>query len=435
MSRHRRERAIVVGVSRRRGDGLEIEEHLEELERLADTAGATVVGRLVQDRGQVTPATLIRRGKVEELKALAEENEARLVIFDDDLSPAQVRNLEKETEVTVLDRSGLILDIFARRARSREARTQVELAQLRYLLPRLTRQWLHLSRQKGGIGQRGVGETQLETDRRLIRTRIARLAADLAGIETERRERRKGRTGLPRVALTGYTNAGKSTLLNQLTGAGTFVEDRLFATLDALVRRCETPTGATFLLIDTVGFIRKLPHHLVASFRSTLEEAADADLLLHVLDASSPVIEDHLTTTCETLESLGLAERRVLLVLNKCDRVPPALVERLLAAHPGALAVSALNAADVARLRDAIVGALGAGPVEETVSIPVDEGGLLAELCRMVRVTGTSVRGGSIEVRFRSRPEDRERVARLLAAAGTAAVGVAPISGGRRSAS
>jgi len=429
----RRERAIVVGVSRRRGDGLEIEEHLEELERLADTAGATVVGRLVQDRGQVTPATLIRRGKVEALKALADESEARLVIFDDDLSPAQVRNLEKETETTVLDRSGLILDIFARRARSREARTQVELAQLRYLLPRLTRQWTHLSRQAGGIGQRGVGETQLETDRRLIRRRIARLAADLGAIEIERRERRKGRTGTPRVALAGYTNAGKSTLLNQLTGAGAFVEDRLFATLDPLVRRCETPGGAAFLLIDTVGFIRKLPHHLVASFRSTLEEAADADLLLHVLDASSPVLEDHLATTRETLDSLDLAERRVLLVLNKCDRVPPALVERLLAAHPGALAVSALSAADVARLRAAIVAAIGAGPVEETVSIPADEGGLLAELCRMVRVTGTAVRGGRIEVRFRSRPEDRERVARLLAAAGTA--GAAPIPGGRRSAS
>jgi len=435
VSGSRRERALVVGVSRRRGDGLEIEEHLEELERLADTAGAVVVGRLVQDRGQVTPATLIRRGKVEELKALAEERQARLVVFDDDLSPAQVRNLEKETETTVLDRSGLILDIFARRARSREARTQVELAQLRYLLPRLTRQWSHLSRQAGGIGQRGVGETQLETDRRLIRRRIARLAADLAAIETERRERRKGRTGLPRVALAGYTNAGKSTLLNQLTGAGTFVEDRLFATLDPLVRRCEAPAGAAFLLIDTVGFIRKLPHHLVASFRSTLEEAADADLLLHVLDASSPVLEDHLATTRATLESLGLGERRVSLVLNKCDRVPPALVERLLATHPGALAVSALNPDDVARLRDTIVAALGGGPVEETVSIPADEGRLLAELCRMVRVTGTTVSDGRIEVRFRSRPEDRERVARLLAAAGAVGAGVAPIPEGTRSAS
>lgn len=415
MSARRRERAIVVGVGRRRGDASEIEEHLEELERLADTAGAAVVGRVVQERGPVTPGTLIRRGKVEELKALADDTGARLAIFDEDLSPAQVRNLEKDSGVTVLDRSGLILDIFARRARSREARTQVELAQLRYLLPRLTRQWSHLSRQAGGIGQRGVGETQLETDRRLIRRRIARLETDLAAIETERRERRKGRAGLPRVALAGYTNAGKSTLLNLLTGAGTFVEDRLFATLDPLVRRCEAPGGVAFLLTDTVGFIRKLPHHLVASFRSTLEEAMDADLLLHVVDASSPALEDHLATTRRTLESLGLAEGRTLLVLNKCDRVSPAAVEGLLATHPGALAVSALRAEDGARLRDAIVAAIGAGAVEETVSLAADEGGVLAELFRLVRVIGTSVSDGHIEVRFRSRPENRERVARLLA--------------------
>jgi GTPase len=412
-----RERAIIVGVRRRRGDEGEIEEHLDELERLADTAGAAVVGRVVQERGQVTPGTLIRRGKVEELKALADETGAGLAIFDEDLSPAQVRNLEKDAGITVLDRSALILDIFARRARSREARTQVELAQLRYLLPRLTRQWSHLSRQAGGIGQRGVGETQLETDRRFVRRRIARLEADLADIETERRERRKGRTGLPRVALAGYTNAGKSTLLNLLTGAGTFVEDRLFATLDPLVRRCEAPGGVAFLLIDTVGFIRKLPHHLVASFRSTLEEAVDADLLLHVVDASSAALEDHLATTRQTLESLGLAAGRMLLVLNKCDRVSGAAVEGLLATHPGALAVSALRAEDGVRLRDAIVAALGAGSVEETVSLAAEEGGVLAELFRLVRVTGTSVSDGHIEVRFRSRPEDRERVARLLGGA------------------
>ena len=417
MSGRRRERAIIVGVRRGRGDASVIDEHLEELERLADTAGADVVGRVVQERGQVAPGTLIRRGKVEELKALADETGAGLAIFDEDLSPAQVRNLEKDSGTTVLDRSALILDIFARRARSREARTQVELAQLRYLLPRLTRQWSHLSRQAGGIGQRGVGETQLESDRRLVRRRIARLETDLAAIETERRERRKGRTGLPRVALAGYTNAGKSTLLNLLTGAGTFVEDRLFATLDPLVRRCEAPGGVAFLLIDTVGFIRKLPHHLVASFRSTLEEAVDADLLLHVVDASSPVLEDHLATTRQTLESLGLAEGRMLLVLNKCDRVPPATVERLRATYPGALALSALRAEDGTRLRDAIVAALGTGSLEETVELDADEGDVLAELFRLVRVTGTSVSDGHIEVRFRSRPEDRERVARLLGGA------------------
>jgi GTP-binding protein HflX len=410
-----RERAILVGVRRRRDDRQDLEEHLAELERLAETAGAATAGLLIQDKGSVTPGTLLRRGKVEALKALAQETGAGLAIFDDDLSPAQVRNLEKDLEMTVLDRSGLILDIFARRARSREARTQVELAQLRYLLPRLTRQWTHLSRQAGGIGQRGVGETQLETDRRLIRTRIARLASELKTIETERRERRKGRQAIPRVALVGYTNAGKSTFMNLLTGARTLVEDRLFATLDSLVRRAGAAGGPDYLLIDTVGFIRKLPHHLVASFRSTLEEAADADLLVHVVDATSDVIDDHLATTRATLESLGLGDRPGLLVFNKADRAPRGVIDRLLAAHPGAIAASALDPADGRRVSEAIVAGLGRGPIEETVSVAEQDAATLAALFRLVRVVGTAVADGRIEVRYRVRPENRDRVARLLA--------------------
>ncbi|HUD71578.1 MAG TPA: GTPase HflX [Dongiaceae bacterium] len=417
MTAAHRESAILVGVSRRRDDRHDLEEHLEELGRLAETAGAATAGVLIQDRGQLTSATLLRRGKVEELKTLVEQTGAGLAIFDDDLSPAQVRNLETELEITVLDRSALILDIFARRARSREARTQVELAQLRYLLPRLTRQWTHLSRQAGGIGQRGVGETQLETDRRLIRTRIARLAAELGTIESDRRERRKSRVALPRVALVGYTNAGKSTFMNLLTGARTLVEDRLFATLDPLVRRAATAGGPDYLLIDTVGFIRKLPHHLVASFRSTLEEAADADLLVHVVDATSEAIEDHLVTTRETLDSLGLGDRPVLLVFNKIDRAPRGAVERLLAAFPGAVAASALDPADGRRVSEAIVAALGHGPLEETVSVAAGDTATLSALFRLVRVVGTDVQDGRLEVRYRVRREDRERVARILAAA------------------
>jgi GTP-binding protein HflX len=361
---NRREQAVLVGVGRGPADRAALDEHLDELERLSETAGARVVGRIVQERGPVSPPTLLRSGKVEELHRLCEEKEAGLVICDEDLSPAQVRNLEKAVEATVLDRSGLILDIFARRARSREARTQVELAQLRYLLPRLTRQWTHLERQAGGIGQRGVGETQLETDRRLIRKRVAKLETELKSIESERRERRKRRGGVPKVALVGYTNAGKSTILNLLTGAGTFVEDRLFATLDPLVRRVERPGTTPFLVIDTVGFIRKLPHHLVASFRSTLEEAQDADLLLHVADGSSPTLAEHLKATRETLEGLGLADRATLLVLNKRDRVPAPILERLLGDHPGALAVSALAPADGSVLRSAIERSLGAAARE-----------------------------------------------------------------------
>jgi GTP-binding protein HflX len=353
VTRPRREPAILFGVGRRPGDRASVDEHLLELAELAKTAGAQVIATFVQERGALSPATLLRSGKVEELHLLCESEGVRLVISDDDLTPAQVRNLEEALGASVLDRSALILDIFARRARSREARTQVELAQLRFLLPRLTRRWTHLERQAGGIGQRGVGETQLETDRRLIRRRLARLEDDLRTIEKDRRERRKRREGIHKVALVGYTNAGKSTILNLLTGAGTFVEDRLFATLDPLVRRSEKG-GVPFLLIDTVGFIRKLPHHLVASFRSTLEEAADADLLLHVADASSPALEDHLRATRETLEGLDLGGRPSLLVLNKRDRVPAPVLERLLGTHPEALSLSATSPGEAPLLRSAI---------------------------------------------------------------------------------
>jgi GTP-binding protein HflX len=370
------ERAVLVGVCRRSRERGEMEEHLDELNLLAETAGARVVGRLVQERGTTSAATLVRRGKLEELSQHARQHDADLVIFDDDLSPAQVRNLERELKVRILDRSTLILDIFARRARSREARTQVELAQMRYLLPRLTRQWGHLSRQEGGIGQRGVGETQLEIDRRLVRRRITRLARDLARIETDRLERRKARAGVPRVALIGYTNAGKSTVMNLLTDAGTLVENRLFATLDSLVRRCERGGRRPFLLIDTVGFIRKLPHHLIASFRSTLEEAADADLLLQIVDASSPAIGDHLRTTRLTMDELGLGDRPCLLVFNKIDRVEEPVLRRLRSDYEDALFISALDPADGERLEGEVRRSLAHRPVERGAAAPAREGSL-----------------------------------------------------------
>ena len=412
----RRERAILVGVCKDRRHLPEVEEHLEELALLADTAGAVVVGRMIQDRGPLNAATLVRKGKVEELAALARDQKADLVVFDEDLSPAQIKNLSKAVPVKILDRSTLILDIFARRARSREARTQVELAQLRYLLPRLAGQWEHLSRQQGGIGQRGVGETQLEIDRRMVRRRIGRLAADLKTIEKDRDERRKGRSSEQRVALIGYTNAGKSTLLNLMTGATAFVEDRLFATLDPLVRRCERGGRPPFLLIDTVGFIRKLPHHLVASFRSTLEEAADAHLLVHVVDASSASLEEQMRTTRSTLEDLGLAERPSLLVFNKIDLVPPGGLEALRDRHPAAVFMSALDPGHGDRLEQRVRAALGEPLVEGTVSIPVDEPALLARLCAAVRVVKSSLVDGHLEVRFQARPSDMARVSRLLRA-------------------
>jgi GTPase len=351
---NRLEQAVLAGLCRHRSERPEVDEHLDELGRLAQTAGAAVVGTFVQDKGPVSAGTFFRRGKVEELALLARARGADLVIFDEDLSPAQIRNLEREVGVKILDRSGLILDIFARRARTREARTQVELAQLRYLLPRLTRQWTHLSRQDGGIGQRGVGETQLEIDRRLIRRRIARLAADLRNIEKERDERRKRRSAVPRVALVGYTNAGKSTLMNLLTGADTYVENRLFSTLDPLVRRCERGGRPPFLVIDTVGFIRKLPHQLVASFRSTLEEAAGADLLVHVIDASSESLQDQMRRTRDTLEDLGLAEAPLLVVFNKIDLTPQETLGRLGRDYPDAVFLSAVDPSQAERIETRI---------------------------------------------------------------------------------
>jgi GTPase len=346
----RLERAVLVGLCRHRSGRAEVDEHLQELGLLAESAGAAVVGALVQERGPVHAGTLLRRGKVEELADLVRERRADLAVFDEDLSPTQMRSLERSVEAKILDRSGLILDIFARRARTREARTQVELAQLRYLLPRLTRQWSHLSRQVGGIGQRGVGETQLEIDRRIIRKRIARLASDLKDIEKERDERRKRRLTVPRVALIGYTNAGKSTIMNLLTGAVARVEDRLFVTLDPLVRRCERGGRPPFLVVDTVGFIRKLPHHLVASFRSTLEEAAGADLLVHVVDSSSGSLEEQMRSTRDTLDDLGHADDPCLLVFNKIDRAAEGLLERLRTEYPEAVFLSAIDPMQVGHL-------------------------------------------------------------------------------------
>ncbi len=314
-----KERAILVGVSGVHADRWETEEHLNELEQLADTAGAQVVDTIVQDRKKLDSAYYIGRGKAEYLSHVAQELKAQVIIFDDDLTPAQTKNLSNLLDKKVIDRSALILDIFANRAQTREARTQVELAQLHYSLPRLTRAWTHLSRQVGGIGTRGPGETQLEVDRRLIRRRIQNLEQDLEKIEKQRKLRRRNRSDVYKAALVGYTNVGKSTLLNALTDAGVFVENRLFATLDATVREMQFSDGKSAVLIDTVGFIRKLPHHLVASFRSTLEETLAADLLLHQVDISHPDFEGQIKTVRSVLHDLELDDTPVLYVFNKID--------------------------------------------------------------------------------------------------------------------
>ena len=413
-----RERAILVGIRGPRTPLGEVEEHLEELARLTETAGGTVVGTFVQEKARRDPATAVGRGKVEEILEAKRKLGAWLVIFDEDLTPAQVRNLERALEVTVVDRSGLILDIFARRARSREAKVQVELAQLRYLLPRLTRRWTHLERQAGGIGVRGVGETQLETDRRLIQQRIVHLVRDLKRIEKDRGERRKRRRETMKVALVGYTNAGKSTLLNRLTGAEALVEDRLFATLDPLVRQGKGE-WERFLFIDTVGFIRKLPPQLVASFRSTLEEAREADLLLHLVDLSHPGHEDQMRTTRRVLGELGLDDRPVLTVFNKLDRLDdPRAQRRKEFEAPGVLFISATTGLGLGELRRALEEAADEGTVLGEAALPPGAGLTIARIHSLARVLGSRLVDGKLEIRYRARREDAGILAKLIREAG-----------------
>jgi GTP-binding protein HflX len=317
-----REKAVLVGVASRAAPRAVAEEHLDELERLVDTAGAQVAARFVKERPAPDPATYIGKGSVEEIGRAAAALGATLAVFDDELTPGQARNLEERwsgSGVRVLDRPGIILDVFALHARTREARTQVELAQLQYLLPRLTGRYGHLSRLGGGIGGRGPGEQKLEVDRRRIRTRIARLNSELARIEKSRAVRRKGRRGVFQVAIAGYTNAGKSTLFNRLTRESAYVADRLFATLDAKVARASTRKLEGVVFIDTVGFVRKLPPALVASFRSTLAEIREADLVLNAVDASSPRADEERRIALEVLAELGVAPEAILTVWTKRD--------------------------------------------------------------------------------------------------------------------
>jgi len=364
------ERAVLVGHAVRE-DG-DLARSLEELGRLADTAGATVAATLVQRRGTVHPAHFIGKGKVAELKELVAERGADVAIFNHDLSPPQIRNLEKELGVKVVDRSELILDIFARRARTRESRLQVELAQLEYSLPRLTGMWRHLERQAGGIGTRGPGETQLETDRRLVRERIARLKDALRAVERERETQRQRRRREFRAAIVGYTNAGKSTLFNALTRSQAFVEDRLFATLDATTRQMVSPERRVALLTDTVGFIRRLPHHLVASFHSTLVEAIEADVLLHVVDAADPDRRRQMDAVDGVLEDILETPRPTLLVFNKCDLLPPEAIAGLRVEYPGAHTVSARAGEGLGALREELwsrAGERGASGVPVRASV------------------------------------------------------------------
>jgi len=313
-----KEKAVLIGVInqyQREGD---VKDFLDELAFLAETAGADPVKSFIQKIESPNPRTLVGSGKIKEIDNYVKTNEIDLVIFDDDLTPTQLRNLENELQCKILDRTNLILDIFAKRAKTSYAKTQVELAQYQYLLPRLTRLWTHLERQRGGIGLRGPGETELETDRRIIREKIADLKEDLKRIDKQMATQRKGRGNMVRAALVGYTNVGKSTLMNLLSKSDVFAENKLFATLDTTVRKVVIG-NLPFLLSDTVGFIRKLPHHLIESFKSTLDEVRDADILIHVADISHPNFEDQITVVNQTLAELNASNKPILLIFNKVD--------------------------------------------------------------------------------------------------------------------
>lgn len=409
-----RERAVLVGVDLAFDGQISVEESMDELVLLADTAGADVVDRMVQSRSRINAATYVGSGFAEKVGRLVTAVNADLVIFDEDLGPAQIKNLEKVIPAKIVDRSSLILDIFAERAKTREAKTQVELAQLEYMLPRLTRAWTHLSRQVGGIGTRGPGETQLEVDRRLVRNRIAELHKELDRIERQRNTQRQGREEFFQATLVGYTNAGKSTLLNHLADADVFVEDRLFATLDATTRSVNLPGGLVVLITDTVGFIRKLPPGLVASFRSTLEEAVVADLLVHMVDVSHMHFEDHITSANKVLEDLDILDHPTLMVFNKTDRAEKGVIDRVKTAYPESVAISALSGEGIDDLVSALVAAVRSRHVMARLSIPQARADIVNSVYEMGAVLERNYDNESVELLVRTTEARVGRLNRLI---------------------
>ncbi|MCH2115056.1 MAG: GTPase HflX [Pirellulales bacterium] len=375
------ESAILVGV--RLPGTAQREDGLRELSGMVETAGSTVVGHLTQKRDAPDKTTYIGHGKVRQLKLLVEDASADIVVFDNDLSPAQIRNLEQTVGVKVLDRTEVILDIFSTRAQTHEARLAVELAQLEYSLPRLKNMWTHLSRMKMGVGMRGPGEKQLETDRRLVEKRISDLRNDLKRIQNRKEREVAGRCDRMTVSLVGYTNAGKSTLMNALTAAEVLAEDKLFATLDTLTRRWQLPGWGPVLLSDTVGFIRDLPHRLIASFKATLEEARQADLLIHVADASSPAALEQIAAVVEVLRELGIEEKDTLLALNKVDCVQHATqIEAIRNRYPQAVLISAKARTGLSQLKSKVSSALSRDFLDLEIQCDVSNGRMLAYLAK-----------------------------------------------------
>ena len=409
------ENALLVGVVKPGDTHQKIIEQLDELELLAQTAGAKVIGRITQRVSKINPSTFIGKGKAKQMIDQSKSLDAGLIVFDDELSPAQIKNYHKISEnIKVIDRSGLILDIFQKNARTKEATTQVNLAYLEYLLPRLTRQWTHLERQMGGIGTRaGMGETQIEVDRRLIRTRITRLKKDLKKIEMERDTQSLLRKSEFRVSLVGYTNAGKSTLFKALTGSNVYIENQLFATLDTTIRKLNLDNSHTILLSDTVGFIRKLPHNLVASFKSTLKEVIEADLIIMVLDISSPQIDDHISTILEVLEEINADHIPVISALNKVDLITDFnLIKKFQRSYPDAVIISAHQHLKLSGLKNKIIKNMEESYQTIELQFSYDDGKKIAQVQEGVDVLKRDYKEKGVELKIRG---SKSRINQILA--------------------
>ena len=413
------EKALTIGVILQGVGDSDVKNHLDELDLLADTAGAEVVGRVTQRLSRINPSFFVGKGKAEQIISQAKILNVDLILFDDELSPAQIKNYHRlADDIKIMDRSGLILDIFQKHAQTREAKTQVELAFCQYLLPRLTRQWTHLERQMGGIGTRaGMGETQIEIDRRLIRDRISKLKKDLKRIDRERYTQSQRRKNEFRVAMVCYTNAGKSTLFNALTGANVYIQDQLFATLDTTIRQLDLGGHQPALLSDTVGFIRKLPHNLVASFRSTLKEVLESDLVLIVLDASSPILTEHVDTIRDVLKELGADQIAEISVLNKIDLVTDEnLFKMIQRQFPNAVAVSGLQHLRLDSLRSRILSVMENDHETVDLQIPYEKGKMIALVQDGVEVLERAYDDQGIRLKVRGNKDRIERILKRIPA-------------------